>query len=157
MSLPSPGTLGAPALKCFTNCQLCISGESVQQDIYFSPETGLITPNYYYRTEGVDRIDLHGLTVAPGFLDLQTNGMLGIHFTQLGDDEKEDGQKLAEVARRQVQSGVTAWWATVPTVAKEKWRQVSPRCSCQLWSVPWCLLSGGRFPPLSFAVLPCRR
>ena len=123
MSLPSPGAHGAPALRCFTNCQLCINGELVQQDLYFSPDTGLITPNYYYRSEGVERIDLDGAIIAPGFLDLQTNGMLGVHFTNLANGKTGD-ERLAKVARRQLQAGVTGWWATIPTIAKEKWQQV---------------------------------
>lgn len=87
MSHPSPSSPSsgsAPSLTCFTNCQLCLHGETIAQDLYFSPQTGLITPNYYYRTEGVERIDLGGAIVSAGFLDLQTNGMHGVHFSQLG-------------------------------------------------------------------------
>ena len=138
MSIPplSPGgSGGAPLLRCFTNCSLCIAGELVQQDLYFSPETGEITPNYYYRSEGVERIDLGGMIVAPGFLDLQTNGMLGVHFTTLADrsrrandrgeaEGESDEARLAKVARRQVAAGVTGWWATIPTVEKERWKEV---------------------------------
>jgi N-acetylglucosamine-6-phosphate deacetylase len=65
-----------PPLLCFTNCQTCVSGELIPQDVYFSPEQGIIVPNYYYRTEGVNRIDLGGAIVAPGFLELQTNGVV---------------------------------------------------------------------------------
>lgn len=123
----SPSAGGVPTLRCFTNCQLCISGELIPQDLYFSPETGLITPNYYYRTDGVARIDLGGAIVAPGFLDLQTNGMGGFHFTQLGGEgrtREEDERELAKIARREVEVGVTGWWATVPTVERGRWREV---------------------------------
>lgn len=115
------------SLKCFTNCLLCISGELIAQDLYFSSETGSITPNYYYRTEGVERIDLDGGIVAPGYLDLQTNGMKGVHFTQLaqGDgDLQTDEQKLEAVSTLEVAHGVTAWWATIPTVEAARWKQV---------------------------------
>jgi hypothetical protein len=44
---------------------LCQSGELVPQDLYFSPDQGIITPNYYFRQEGVERIDLGGKIVAP--------------------------------------------------------------------------------------------
>ncbi|KAK5282947.1 hypothetical protein LTR20_003274 [Exophiala xenobiotica] len=86
-------------LICFTNCLLCVSGELVGQDLYFSSERGIITANYYYRNEGVKRIDLNGRIVAPGYLDLQTNGMQGIHFTQLAadGDPQEDEHKLETV------------------------------------------------------------
>ncbi|KAK5335313.1 hypothetical protein LTR98_008312 [Exophiala xenobiotica] len=113
-------------LICFTNCLLCISGELVGQDLYFSSERGIITANYYYRNEGVKRIDLNGRIVAPGYLDLQTNGMQGIHFTQLAadGDPQEDEHKLETVSKMESSHGVTGWWATVPTVSVERWKQL---------------------------------
>jgi N-acetylglucosamine-6-phosphate deacetylase len=117
-------TLGSP-LCCFTNCQLCIAGELIPGDLYFSPSTGLITPNYYYRTEGVERIDLGGRIVAPGFLELQTPGRDGVTFSELGrGDAEADVRKLETVARAMVTSGVTGWWATVPTVRADRWKEV---------------------------------
>lgn len=120
------------SLKCFTNCLVCISGELISQDLYFSSDTGIITPNYYYRQEGVERIDLDGKVVAPGFLDLQTNGMQGLHFTRLRQggeaDETEDEKKLEAVSKVEVSHGVTGWWATVPTVDPVRWKQVREFC-----------------------------
>lgn len=125
----------ATSLVCFTNCLLCISGELVSQDVYFSTETGHITPNYYYRQQGVQRIDMGGLVVAPGFLDLQTNGLMGVHFTGLRSKQQEqdggvdggdaDEDRLLRVSRVEAQHGVTAWWATVPTVDRPRWKEVS--------------------------------
>ena len=112
-----------PPLLCFTNCQTCVSGELIPQDVYFSPEQGIIVPNYYYRTEGVNRIDLGGAIVAPGFLELQTNGLRGVHFTQLGEKD-DDEAKLLRVAQSQVQCGVTAFWCTIPTVEEGSWEKV---------------------------------
>ena len=111
-----------PPLVCFTNCQTCVSGELIPQDVYFSPDQSIIVPNYYYRTEGVKRIDLAGAIVAPGFLELQTNGLQGLHFTQLG--EEDDEAKLLKTARRQVECGVTGFWCTVPTVDAASWKKV---------------------------------
>ena len=124
MAFTSPG---APSLKLFTNCQICLYGELIPQDLYFSPETGLITPNYYYRADGIEKIDLQGAIVAPGFLDLQTNGLGGVHFTSLGKNaasERDDIEGLGRVAGKQLESGVTGWWATIPTVDKTRWKQV---------------------------------
>jgi N-acetylglucosamine-6-phosphate deacetylase len=118
----SPGAGGMPRRLCFTNCQTCVSGELIPQDVYFSPDQGIIVPNYYYRTEGVERIDLGGAIVAPGFLDLQTNGLQGVHFTRLG--QKDDEEKLLRVARSEVRCGVTAFWCTVPTVVEGSWKKV---------------------------------
>lgn len=101
-------------------------GELISQDVYFSPDSQTISPNYYYRTEGVERIDLHGAIVAPGFLDLQTNGMQGIHFTELkGRRDDDDEWKLLQVAQKEVEAGVTGFWATLPTVGENKWKEVS--------------------------------
>ena len=122
MALTSPG---APSLKLFTNCQICLNGELIPADLYFSPETGVITPNYYYRSDGIEKIDLGGAIVAPGFLDLQTNGLNGAHFTTLGrSGAEDDAEKLRSVAEKQLQSGVTAWWATLPTVGQSRWNEV---------------------------------
>ncbi|KIV98152.1 N-acetylglucosamine-6-phosphate deacetylase [Exophiala mesophila] len=123
------------SLVCFTNCLVCISGELISQDVYFSTDTGQITPNYYYRQQGVRRIDLAGLVVAPGFLDLQTNGLMGVHFTSLGSSPQgdetsgvsdEEVDKLFRVSQVEAQHGVTAWWATVPTVERSRWREIIP-------------------------------
>lgn len=34
--------------------------------------------------------------------------------------------ELGRIARREVEVGVTAWWATVPTVEQGRWREVCP-------------------------------
>ncbi|KEF57564.1 N-acetylglucosamine-6-phosphate deacetylase [Exophiala aquamarina CBS 119918] len=130
------------SLKCFTNCLVCISGELVSQDLYFSSDTGIITPTYYYRQEGVERIDLDGKVVAPGFLDLQTNGMQGVHFTRLGSqrtngeegDEAEDLKILETVSKTEVSHGVTGFWATVPTVEAARWKQIVPALGPRMFS-----------------------
>ncbi|KIX06318.1 N-acetylglucosamine-6-phosphate deacetylase [Rhinocladiella mackenziei CBS 650.93] len=99
-----------------------------QSDLYFSSDTGIITPNYYYRIDGVERIDLNGRVVAPGYLDLQTNGMNGVHFAQLARDNDSlgDERKLEQVSRMEVSHGVTAWYATVPTVDVSRWKKIVP-------------------------------
>ena len=135
------------SLKCFTNCLICMSGELIAQDLYFSEETGLITPNYYFRQEGVERIDLDGKVVAPGYLDLQTNGMKGVHFTQLAEKDVLEGdeRQLHEVSRAEASHGVTAWWATVPTVDVGRWKQVG--------SVSRSQFEGDRTPGLEWQSL----
>jgi N-acetylglucosamine-6-phosphate deacetylase len=77
------------------------------------------------------RINLHGQILAPGFLDLQTNGMAGVHFTTLAskshtDQGEDDVARLQKCARLLVSSGTTAFWATIPTVPQERWREILP-------------------------------
>ena len=125
----------SPPLICFTNCLICLHGELLPQDLYFSPETGLITPNYYFRAENVERVDMGGQIIAPGFIDLQTNGMAGIHFTNLAstpsnttftEDSETDEQKLTRIANMELSAGVTAFYATLPTVPSNRWAEILP-------------------------------
>ena len=101
----------SPPLVCFTNCLLTIHGELIPQDLYFSPTTGLITPNYYFKTENVERIDLGGHIVAPGFLEVQINGVGGVHFSNLSDPIlREKEMPIKKVARVwNSEAGVTGW------------------------------------------------
>lgn len=138
---PDPDHIPTLNLKCFTNTHLCRSGALTQADLYFSPATGRITPNPHpSRTDdGVERIDLAGAVLAPGFLDLQTNGMNGFHFTQLGGEGRskaEDEAELGRVARTEVRVGVTGWWGTVPTVEGGRWREVCVSSSFCLSNFP---------------------
>ena len=122
-------------LVCFTNCHLTLHGELLQQDLYFSPATGLIATDDHCRADSVTRINLSGKIVAPGFLELQSNGMAGIHFTQLVNGE-DDESRLQTVARMQIKSGVTGWWATIPTVAPLRWKEILPTLTpCSFASV----------------------
>ena len=115
-------------LICFTNCHLLHHGEALPEDLYFSSVTGLITPNYYFRTDNVTRIDLGGLCVSPGFLDLQTNGMGGVHFSRISDGAGDgDEERLTKISKMEVRRGVTGWWATVPTVERKRWKEILPK------------------------------
>ena len=71
-------------------------------------------------------IDLEGAIVAPGYIELQTNGMRGFHFTHF-DDQASYSAKVDEIARYLVTQGVTAFYATIPTVSSEEFKKVSSR------------------------------
>ena len=74
--------------------------------------------------------------VAPGYLEVQTNGMGGVHFTNLGRVQgadvtggggiKVDEKALSKVARMELEAGVTGWWATIPTVSRDRWKEILP-------------------------------
>ncbi|KAK5002764.1 hypothetical protein LTR28_011013, partial [Elasticomyces elasticus] len=102
----------------FLNCRLCVDGKLVEDQFVVSDDTGLILPRTGYI--GGDAVDLEGGIIAPGFLELQTNGLLGFHFTHF--DENDGGEEryageVEKVARYLVTQGVTGFWATVPTVS----------------------------------------
>lgn len=64
-----------------------------------------------------------GDIVAPGLIELQTNGLCGIHFTSLTEDDYE--ASLEKVSIEMAKNGVTGWYATIPTVEGARWKQVS--------------------------------
>ncbi|QIW96809.1 hypothetical protein AMS68_002327 [Peltaster fructicola] len=88
----------------FMNCRLCRGGELIEGDqLVVSDDTGDIL----YRTGyiGGDAVDLEDGIIAPGFLELQTNGMRGFHFTHL-EDSKSYAAKLQDIAEYLPSQGI---------------------------------------------------
>ena len=115
-----------------TNGRLCINGklDTRTSSIIISKETGRIDEILVGVVSGVkdDRfIDLKNAIVAPGFLELQTNGMRGFHFTHF-QDEKEYAAKIDEIAKYLPSQGVTGFWATIPTVESHEFQRVRSEC-----------------------------
>ena len=54
----------------FTNCKFCIAGKLVEDDIHVNLETGRFIDA---SNNEPNIIDLEGRTIAPGFLELQSN------------------------------------------------------------------------------------
>lgn len=106
----------------FMNCRLCRGGEIIEGDqLVVSDDTGDILHRTGYI--GGDAVDLEDGIIAPGFLELQTNGMKGFHFTHF-DDEKSYAAKVDEVARYLPSTGVTGFYPTIPTVSSEEFKKV---------------------------------
>lgn len=61
-----------------------------------------------YEQHALPRVDAHGLTVAPGFIDLQINGAYGHDFTRNPDSMWDVGSRLPEF-------GVTSFCPTIIT------------------------------------------
>jgi N-acetylglucosamine-6-phosphate deacetylase len=111
----------------FYSCDLCISAQHITGSFDVDNSTGKIiqlhadgTPR---RTHSRLLVDLEGRMVAPGFLELQTNGLLGFHFTHFEEREKYQ-RELERVAKYFLSKGVTGFWATVPTVSKDDFQKV---------------------------------
>lgn len=115
----------------FTNCRLCISGKLLTANLVFCTDHGEIDTVDENAWAG-RRIDLQGKIVAPGYLELQTNGVNGFHFTHF-ENEEQYGRKLEETARYYATQGVTGFWVTIPTVAAEVYKKV---CSHRMSL--WC-------------------
>lgn len=108
----------------FKNCRSCHHGSLIEDSQLIVSSDGLIADN---RDESECQvIDLAGATIAPGFIELQTNGMRGFHFTHFSNAQTY-AAKIEDVARYLVTHGVTAFYATIPTVASEDFRRVSRR------------------------------
>jgi len=116
-----------PATKTvFINAQLCIDGQlvngktlTISDGEIASIESGTLATD----TSSEEVVDLEGLILSPGFIEIQTNGLRGFHFTHF-DDEESYSQKLEEVARYLPQTGVTGFYPTIPTVHSDEFKKV---------------------------------
>lgn len=106
----------------FTNCRYILNGELVEDHLVISDETGFILKREGYI--GGEAVDLDDNIIAPGLLELHTNGVKGFHFTQF-EDKSKYAKKIDEVARHYATQGVTGFWATIPTVKAEEFQQAS--------------------------------
>ena len=110
---------------------ICHNGILVQGHLRFSQ----LTPNILQSSLESTSIDAifadpdanfiqlrPGEILAPGLIELHTNGLAGVHFTSLTKANHEE--LLTKVAEELLKGGVTAWYATIPTVHETQWKQV---------------------------------
>lgn len=118
-------TTMAPFL-VFTNGRICYHGTFQRFPVYVDTSTGLIIPPPPTSNSNpeIQTIDLQDRILAPAFLELQTNGALGVHFTQI-DGAETYLRNLERVSRWLAEKGVGSWWVTLPTVKAEVFRKVS--------------------------------
>ena len=123
----------------FTNCRLCLHGSLTLknsalvvsnakgriQQVLHSGE-GVDVAKASKTERGIEAIDLNNAILAPGFLELQTNGMRGFHFTHF-EDEASYAAKIEEIARYLPSQGGTGFWATIPTVESGEFKKVEFR------------------------------
>lgn len=104
----------------FTNCRICEKGRLEHRDFGVSSSSGCVVD---VGATTIDSIDLGNAIIAPGFIELQTNGVRGFHFTNF-----EDGTSYAKsidgVANYLPSTGVTGFYVTIPTVATEEFKKV---------------------------------
>jgi N-acetylglucosamine-6-phosphate deacetylase len=73
---------------------------------------------------GGEAIDLEDSIIAPGYLELHTNGANGFHFTHF-ENEGSYAAKVDDIAAYYATQGVTGFYATVPTVKSNEFQKVS--------------------------------
>jgi len=113
--------MGAGYFTLLTGARQCINGELVEDHMVISEDTGKILQRTGYI--GGEIVDLEDCIIAPGFLELQTNGVNGFHFTHF-ENEEQYAKKLEETAHYYVTEGVTGFWATIPTVSSDDFQRV---------------------------------
>lgn len=93
----------------FTNCQLCDEGKIVCKDLYICTTKGHIVA----AVSKVDQvIDLHGLILTPGFIDIQINGCYGFDFSEYSS-EKEYTKGYNKCMKELIKTGTTSICPTV--------------------------------------------
>ncbi|KAM5342657.1 hypothetical protein ACJ41O_013623 [Fusarium nematophilum] len=119
-----PGALSSPqwsGITKFTNCRLAQGDDLVCEDLWVSSLTGTILSSqatFFDAGALPDRvIDLEGRIISPGLIDVQLNGAFGFNFSTLPKDMAEYPKAVADVNRKLVSTGVTAY---VPTLTSQK-------------------------------------
>jgi N-acetylglucosamine-6-phosphate deacetylase len=109
----------------FTNCRLCINGTLRPRcNVTFNDKIVRVSEyDFPENANDTSVIDLKGVIVAPGLIELQTNGVKGFHFTHFQSKEEYE-VKLEETARYYATEGVTSFWATIPTVDAATFKRV---------------------------------
>ncbi|KAB8338831.1 hypothetical protein FH972_021775 [Carpinus fangiana] len=110
-------------LTTFSNCRVCKDGELVDESFVVNSETGLLLKRGTYT--GGEIIDLGEAIVAPGFIEIQTNGMLGFHFSNFNNADQYRND-LSKVQRYLPSTGVTSFYPTLSTVPGELYSKILP-------------------------------
>jgi hypothetical protein len=124
METPPPvAPQGGPVTQLI-NCRLLRDGELVRDDLYV--QDGVIIdprPRFYQHKRGADhRVDLGGLLVAPGYIDVQINGAFGLDFARCAPDELPHA--LETVAHGLLQHGVTSFLPTIMSTTPDTYRHL---------------------------------
>lgn len=113
-----------PKIIVFINGYLCLRGKFVESTFFIDQITGLIVSKPHVQPDEV--IDLNGKVIAPAYIELQTNGCVGVHFTHY-EDPLVYQSNLKKVSEYMASRGVGGFWATVPTVSLGVFQKVSIR------------------------------
>lgn len=72
---------------------------------------------------GGEIVDLDDGIIAPGFLELQTIGVNGFHFSNF-ENKDQYALNLEEAGKFYATQGITGFWATIPTTSAESYQKV---------------------------------
>jgi N-acetylglucosamine-6-phosphate deacetylase len=100
----------------FFNGKILIGQKIVEKDLWIS--NGIIVSSQQYADT---KVDLNGMLVAPGFIDLQINGGFGYDFSS-----NVDCNSAQMVAKQLPKHGVTSFLPTIVTSSKEYYKKLIP-------------------------------
>ena len=111
------------------NARVCHNGSLIEKDdLYVNGITGLfqdsLTDSECHTS--LRTIEMGNRIVAPAFIELQTNGCLGVHFTNF-ENERIYRENLQKVSRFLAEKGVGGFYVTLPTVSADVFKKVSKR------------------------------
>lgn len=135
MSITAPFVPRDKLLK-FTNCRLVRDDALVWEDLWVSTATGKILDDQQAglgrtRSDPVIVHDLGGRILAPGFVEVQLNGGYGHDFSVSAEDY---AQRVAEVNRKLITTGVTSYLPTLTSQRPDVYRKVRYPLSEELGS-----------------------
>ena len=119
----------------FTDCRLAVNGTLIEKDLWIDSKKGVIVDPqkcFYDLRAKPDRIvRLGGKIIAPGFIDVQINGAMGMDFSVFSDnDSYAKGTKL--VNKTLVKYGVTAYCPTLTSQHADVYKHVFLLAKTQL-------------------------
>ena len=115
----------------YTNCHLIDNGQVYQRtDLYVNNTTKKICE----KPKGpasIKVVDLHGKYLAPGFIDIQNNGIYGLNFSNLSSSSSDEEILMFEkfykdAMTKYLSTGVTATCPTVTSNFPEVYEKVLP-------------------------------
>ncbi|CAI5757500.1 unnamed protein product [Candida verbasci] len=116
----------------FTNCHLIDNGELYEfTDLYVNQKTNKICSKPNNLELITKTIDLDGQLLAPGFLDIQNNGIYGLNFSNLNSDSSEEDVSefknfYKDAMTKYLSTGVTGLCPTVTSNFPEVYPKVLP-------------------------------
>lgn len=116
----------------FTNCHLCDNGTITHNtDLFVDSETGKIVAPPKSKKVLVKKVDLQGQILAPGYIDIQNNGIYGLNFSNLKEDSTaEDVARFKAFYRdamsKYMKTGVTSMCPTVTSNFPATYEKVLP-------------------------------
>lgn len=105
---------------CFTNCSLCDNGKVISgAEVYVDTVKGKVVGlDEFQNCKEKDFIDLEGKILAPGFIDIQNNGIYGVNFSLMPSkasqvDNSDYNAKYKDALTKYLQTGVTSFCPTM--------------------------------------------